>query len=431
MPNFDAIPPHSPENEAAVLSCILSEPKAAAVAFEMLTPDDFYVESNGEIFWAMKALKGVRIDPCIVRNALEKSGKLQSSCFEAFLDKHEFDSMVFAANVEQYAGAVIRASQARKALAIAYRLHKDAIQNPDAATAQAMTELNALASRGAANNPGGAHTLSHWIQEALDEPTPRLLTGYPELDYATDGGFPTGILVVLAALTSDGKSTTALNIAANMAVRGTGVLFITLEDTGKMVAIKLLSLMSGVDVRTVSSKYWTDPENAQLQIAKSDLADLPFQMSQTSDLEAIKTEVRNAARNGVQFVVVDQISHITISPPKMTKYETVSAVTRELQTLATQTGATILALHQLNRSASESRTGIELHHLRDSGSIEQDARMVLLVKKCERDPLKSSAPAVLTVCVAKHSHGPRGREFKLLAYFAHARVDTFNPEAHK
>ncbi len=124
-------------------------------------------------------------------------------------------------------------------------------------------------------------------------------------------------------------------------------------------------------------------------------------------------------------MVVDQLHHVVPSKKEQNKYEKISVVTRDLQTLAMRTGAASLALHQVNRDAN--KKGIELHHLRDSGTIEQDARLVMLVTKCERDAIDDSKPAVLTIQIAKNSHGPRNRVFKLLAHFTHARIESYFP----
>lgn len=271
----------------------------------------------------------------------------------------------------------------------------------------------------------GMQHIASLLAEALKTPLPRLDTGYPEFDQALDGGFVPGCLGILAALTSNGKSTIALNIALSMALRGTPSAIISLEDSQTIVSHKLLSMSSRVELAKISKGTLDAGDRKRIDDANEHLAKCPLYFSETASLEGIKRDVEHAVKMGVHFVIIDQLHHVTLDR-NANPYERISTVTRGLQRLAAQSGVALLVCHQCNRKA-EDDTELKLHHLRDSGTIEQDARLVLLVTKCERDELDSTKPAVLTLKVAKNSHGPRGREFRLLAHFDRASIDNYFP----
>lgn len=262
--------------------------------------------------------------------------------------------------------------------------------------------------------------------ESLLAPVARVSTGFVMLDAALGGGFVPGALYVLAAETSGGKSLIALNVLLRTAAQGTPAMLITLEDGPMIVVRKMLCATAGIELQSVMDARLDQGETEKVKQAHEHLRQLPIQISDAPTLSDIKKQVQAFRQDHMgQLVVIDQTSHVLCEGAN--KFDRTSIVSRELQRLAVDQNVSILALHQFNRRAAEDRPG--LHHLRDSGTVEQDARGVLLITEINRNILKPSEPAILTLEVAKHSYGPRNVECKLVAHYALQRVEDYAGEA--
>jgi len=264
------------------------------------------------------------------------------------------------------------------------------------------------------NGTGKAHHIRHYCGEAIDDMEMciknkgKLIgvpTGFRDLDN-TFGGLKGGQLIVLAARPSIGKSALATNIVANAAL-STGVALFSLEMSGRELATRMLCSQARVNLQNVRNGMMGKWEQTPLIRAGASLASLPIQIDETPSitLNALRGKARRmVSKQGVGLIVVDYLQ-LMRSPSKkadLSRHLEVAEITGGLKELAKELNIPILALAQLNRDIEKRSNGKPLlSDLRESGSIEQDADIVMLM---HRDKEKQEEPT--TVYIAKHRNGP-------------------------
>lgn len=267
------------------------------------------------------------------------------------------------------------------------------------------------------NGNGKTKHIKHFCGEAIDDMEMYLRnkgkligvpTGLRDLDNIF-GGFKGGQLIILAARPSVGKSALAANIVVNAAA-ATGVALFTLEMSGRELATRMLCSQARVNLQNVRHGMMGKWEQSPLIRANTALATLPIQIDETGSitLNALRAKVRRmVSKEGVGFIVIDYLQ-LMRSPSKradLSRHLEVAEITGGLKELAKELNIPILALAQLNRDI-EKRKDIKplLSDLRESGSIEQDADIVMLM---HRDKEKHEEPTI--IYIAKHRNGPLGQ----------------------
>jgi len=267
------------------------------------------------------------------------------------------------------------------------------------------------------NGTGKTKHIKHFCGEAIDDMEMYLLnkgkligapTGFRDLDNIF-GGFKGGQLIILAARPSVGKSALATNIVVNAAAT-TGVALFTLEMSGRELTTRMLCSAARVSLQNIRNGMMGKLEQSPLIRANTTLASLPIQIDETPSitLNALRGKARRmVSKQGVGFIVIDYLQ-LMRSPSKkadLSRHLEVAEITGGLKELAKELNIPILALAQLNRNI-EQRKDIKplLSDLRESGSIEQDADIVMLM---HRDKEKHEEPT--TVYIAKHRNGPLGQ----------------------
>ena len=267
------------------------------------------------------------------------------------------------------------------------------------------------------NRTRKTHHINHFCGEAIDDMEMYIKnkgkiigvpTGFRGLDNIF-GGFKGGQLIILAARPSVGKSALAANIVTN-AASTTGVTLFTLEMSGRELVTRMLCSEAQVSLQNIRNGMMGKWEQSPLIRANSTLASLPIQIDETPSitLNALRAKARRmVSKQGVGFIVIDYLQ-LMRSPSKkadLSRHLEVAEITGGLKELAKELNIPILALAQLNRDI-EKRKDIkpQLSDLRESGSIEQDADIVMLM---HRDKEKPEEPT--TVYIAKHRNGPLGQ----------------------
>jgi replicative DNA helicase len=266
------------------------------------------------------------------------------------------------------------------------------------------------------NVNGKAHHIKHFCGEAIHDMEMCIMnkgkligvpTGFSGLD-KTFGGLKGGQLIILAARPSVGKSALATNMVANAAA-STGVALFSLEMSGRELATRMLCSEARVSLQNVRNGMTSKWEQSPLIRANATLASLPIQIDETPSitLNALRGKVRRmVSKQGVGFIVIDYLQ-LMRSPSKkadLSRHLEVADITGGLKELAKELNIPILALAQLNRDIEKRKdTKPLLSDLRESGSIEQDADIVMLM---HRDKEKQEEPT--TVYIAKHRNGPLG-----------------------
>jgi len=246
------------------------------------------------------------------------------------------------------------------------------------------------------------------ITERMEHPfeVSGIPSGFREIDAYTEG-FTRGDLVIIAARPSVGKTSLALAIGHHVARRGTGVLVFSLEMDSKQIVARFLGLNSRTDLLALRTGNIRDTE------AASALAGLPILIDDTPGISImeLRTKARRAiaqAPGGLGIIVVDYLQLIRTGEHEENRVQELATITRNLKSLARELDVTIVALSQLSRAAGDGGNEPKLSTLRESGSLEQDSDVVVMLWK-DKDETPPNAPRLIRGSIAKNRNGPTGR----------------------
>lgn len=386
-------PPAAPEAERAILGAMLLDPGAAAGGFALLGPDPevFCEEAHQAVYRAMLDLRrgGRGIDMNTVLGELRRSGRLEAVGGVAALSNLTGHGTL--GNIESYAAQVLDAATRRALILRANQLAAEAARGGRDAR-----ELVADLAR-ACDDLAGRHTVAEArrVGDDLDPLIERLeavrvggcvaglRSGLPDLDKIT-GGFRPGSVAILAARPSVGKTALALNIAAQA---GAPVLFFSLEMSALDLRERLVLSLGGFDLARL---HGLDPGALAERIAPAleRVARLPLFVDDRPAITPLdlRASVRAGARkHGVAFVVVDYLQLMRPETRRhgATRNDEVGELSAACKATAKEFGLPMLVLSQLSRLGD--RDEPRLSHLRESGAIEQDADVVLLLSKANAD----------------------------------------------
>ena len=417
-----SLPPHSIQAEEAVLGSVLKNPASIVRVSDFLRPEDFYQQRNRHVFRAMLALftDGVPIDYHSTADRLQQQGVYEASGGLLYLSELNL-ATPSAAHIEHYGRIVERTSIMRqligKAQTIAEIAYRD---NLDAETALEKAEqlILSVSERRVTRDFGPLdEVLSEYMEQvqALKEgefSRYAIQTGYADLDKLL-GGFQRTDLIILAARTSVGKTSLALNLAVNAAVKhNVTVAIFSLEMSSEQLASRLLSMESGVDSARIRSPHLSDQESRKLDAAVNHLAKAPIWVDDTPAIPIMELRSkarRLAAEHGVDLIVVDYLQ-LVASDGSESRVQELGQVSRALKALARELRVPILALSQLSRAVEQRTPHIpQLSDLRESGAIEQDADVVLFIYRDEKYNPDSDKKGIADIIVAKHRNGPTGK----------------------
>ena len=259
--------------------------------------------------------------------------------------------------------------------------------------------------------------------EAHAEPPPHTRSGFNKLDEFL-GGFQRSDLIVVAGRPSMGKTSLALSIARNAAVeQGACVALFSLEMASEPLVTRLLSNESNVDSRRVRFGFYNENEEKRIMEAIGRLSEAPIYIDDTPTLRVV--EVRSKARRlyqerGINLIIVDHLGLMHADIKTENRVQEISYISRSLKAIARELNVPLLAVSQLSR-APEWRASHrpQLSDLRDSGSIEQDADVVIFIYRDDyyyptREGWEKDHPGVdypqgiANIMVAKHRNGPTG-----------------------
>ena len=427
----ERLPPHDIDAEDSVLGSLLINGDAMPEVAPLLKPEDFYRESNR---WCYKACielydRGVAIDQVSVENELSRLEKLTSAGGAAYLS--QLISVVpTSAHIEHYARIVHRMAMMRRIIESAGAISKigyEAGPDEDEALSKAEDILFQLRSgQGSRDFVHIREILDQYLDEsgfgpdAEAEPLSVALTGFHNLDTLL-GGLHRSDLIILAARPSLGKSSLALNIARTAALeQGARVAVFSLEMGKQQVVQRLLSSESGVDTRKFRLGEFTADEEANVIEATGKLAQAPIYIDDSALLNIV--ELRSKAKrlhleNPIDLIIVDYIGLMLQRGDN--NVAEMSEISRSLKLLARDLDVPLLALSQLSR-APELRNDHRpmLSDLRESGSIEQDADVVMFIYKGDRYyteqqwaklfPDQMYPKGIADIIVGKHRNGPTG-----------------------
>lgn len=382
--------------ESCLIGCYLLDPTKLNQA--RLTATDFFDQQLGKLFalLADRYDAGIPIDPVALR---EPSKAIFDNPAATLAEL--FSKVPSVHGAEYYAGLVREASKLRKLQSIADDINDgctDTTQNSETIIVAVEHRLNGLHSD-VTNTAITAFDAGMNLIDELATPKKRrpVFTGIESVDQIVGGILP-GELEIIAARPGNGKTSLAMQIALQTAKQSRPVLFCSLEMTALELIGRVLCGMAGIDNRNLR-RGQVDPR--ELHAANEELEGMPLEIWDPP--AATMQKIRGVARmqSELDLLIVDYIGLIQPRDRKLPRYEQVTEITAELKQLAKELCIPVIALCQLNRQAD----GKEplLSHLRESGSIEQDADVVLFLHRIkeQEDNFK--------LIVGKHRHGETGK----------------------
>jgi replicative DNA helicase len=419
----EPLPPHNTDAEAAVLGGLLIDRDAVGRVATFLRPPDFYRERNGTIYEAMLALYERRepVDYLTLSDELQRTGHYDEVGGLVYLSSL-FNEVPTSLHVEQYARIVEAASLRRRLIRAAGRiagLGYDESLEAEKALEEAEQVLFAVAERRLSRDfQKLADVLrAYWEQLLLAADVDRLErsipTNYTDLDKLL-GGLQRADLIILAARPSMGKSSLALCLARNAAVDfGAKVGIFSLEMSLAQLAQRLLFSESGVDSSRLRQGILGQTERRKLADALGTLASAPMYLDDTPNIAL--SELRAKARRlhqelgGLDLLIVDYLQLIQGSG-KENRVNEISEISRSLKALARELEVPVVALSQLSRAVETRSPHIPmLSDLRESGSLEQDADVVMFIYREEVYERDTENKGIAEIHVAKHRNGPTGK----------------------
>ncbi len=424
--SLDRLPPQSIEAEQSVLGALLIDKDAVIEVAEFLRADDFYRGHHGTIYTAVLDLYERRepVDLVTVSEVLERNGHLDAVGGSAYLTSL-INLTPTAVNAVHYGRIVERKAVLRNLIAAAGRIAGigyEETADVSAAVDRAEQELFAVSQKRIEAGFSPLKALLHSAYDRLDYlhqhkgEISGVKTGFKDLDTLTTG-LQRSDLIVLAARPSIGKTSLALNIAEHAAVReGKTVGIFSLEMSKEQLVLRLLSSVANIDSQRLRTGFLEEMDFTRLAPAMNNLAEAPIYIDDTPNISTM--ELRTKARRlqaeaGLDMLVVDylQLMQSTIQSRDANRVQEVSEITRGLKSLARELQVPVVALSQLSRQA-EMRESKEprLSDLRESGSIEQDADLVIFLwREKERGTEEADADGeVVKLRLAKHRNGPTG-----------------------
>lgn len=442
------LPPHSVEAEQSVLGGIFFSPDAFNKIVDLIRPDDFYRGPHKHIFEAMTDLysKSEPIDIITVSEMLNDKEALEAAGGRPYLMDLAM-SVATAENITYYAKIIRNKSTLRKLITagndIAGICYQPAV-DPEEAIDQAQQKVFEIAQHGV---PNDLTHIKDILPESFDQIEERcnnpgqlmgVSTGFYDLDNYTSGLCKSD-LIILAARPSMGKTAFCLNIVTHVALREKKpVLVFSLEMGKEQLVLRMLCSEGEIDAQKIRTGEVATHEFAKISQAMSNLGDAPIYIDDTPgmtvmEMRAKARKVQMESGGDLGLIVIDYMQ--LMSGPgggggnEANRNQEISGISRGLKGLARELKVPVMALSQLSR-AVESRQDKKpmLSDLRESGSIEQDADLVMFIYRDEYYNKESERPGTADIIIAKQRNGPVG-EINLL--FRNALTRFLNPADRK
>jgi len=435
----EKLPPHDIDAEEAVIGSLLIAGDAI-YKIDFLEQSDFYHEQNQWLYGACLSLyqrpEPAAINQITLAQELDRQGKLEACGGAAYLS-HLISIVPTPLDIEHYAQIVYRLAISRRLIDAARRIEAIGYQaNPDIEHSLGQAEDVLFRLRHGQSPRDFVHirqVLDKYFEEAAPSPTsgeegdkealPYVFSGFTGLDELL-GGFQHSDLVIIGGRPSMGKTSLSLNIARNAAVeQGAGVALFSLEMARDSLVWRLLSSESGVNLTRIRLGQHTEDEEKRIMDAIGVLSEAPIYIDDTPQLRMV--EMRSKARrlhqeHHIDLIILDYLHLMQADNRTENRVQELSLLSRSLKGLARDLDVPVLALSQLSR-ASEFRASHvpQLSDLRESGSIEQDADVVIFVNRDELHYPTREAweivnqgeqyPPPADIIVAKHRNGPIGQ----------------------
>lgn len=445
------LPPQAVDLEEAVIGAMLLEGKSLNSVIDILKPESFYKESNGEIFGAIRDLFGAgqAVDILTVTQALRKSGKLDFVGGPLYISQLT-NRVASTANIETHARIVSQKFIQRELIRVSNEIIRDAYdETTDTFDLLDKAESN-IFEVAEGNIRKSSDKMSTLVKTAMDaieaarknedgvSGTP---TGFNAVDKLT-GGWQKSDMIVIAARPGMGKTAFVLSMARNVAVDfKRPVAVFSLEMSGVQLVQRLIASETEINAEKLRKGQLKDYELTQLHNRVVTLSDAPIFIDDTPALSVFELRAkcrRLKSNHGIELIIIDYLQLMTAGESKGgNREQEISTISRSIKQIAKELDVPVIALSQLSRSV-ETRGGDKrpmLSDLRESGAIEQDADIVGFIYRPEyygltefNDNERTPAQGLAELIIAKHRNGGldniRLRFIANLAKFAD--VDGYN-----
>jgi replicative DNA helicase len=418
--------PESLAAEAAVLGSMIMDPECIGEVIEHLGRDSFYRTEHQKIFEAIIGLyeknRGEAIDGVLLRDELEKRRQLEEIGGVEYIAKI-LDSLPSSANVLYYAGIVKDKHLLRETIAAASEILEDAF-DLTGETAEKLDEAErkifAVTDKRISGNAVPLKDLVTRAYELIEKRDGKLVTGlatgYHQLDDATCG-MQNGEMIIIAGRPSMGKTSLALNMAEHIgAIDRLPVAIFSLEMGRQQLAERFLCSIGEMDAQKVRKGMLSTEDYEKLQHACAELYEAPVYIDDTSTLTPLELRAKSRRLKSlydIRCVIVDYLQLMHLGSGKVeSRQQEITTISRYLKALARELNIPVVVLSQLNRSP-EGREGHKprMSDLRESGSIEQDADVVILLHREDyyhRGDKEHVPDNKADLIIAKQRNGPTG-----------------------
>jgi replicative DNA helicase len=413
----DKVPPHSIESEQAVLGALLLDWDSMSEVVTTLKPEKFYSLQNQLIYEALFKLftKNIKGDTLSLINKLTEDGKLEQAGGTAYIASLT-DKVPSSENIEYYANVVKDRATRRDLIKATSEIRSSAFelnQESNLILDQAEKKIFALAEH---SEMSVIHDVKNVMIQEIDLIEKRFKsknqftgvpTGFANLDAMTSG-FQNSDLIILGARPSIGKTAMALSMMQHISLdRKIPCGFFSLEMSTELIGMRILAQESRVSMSKIRSGMIKIDEIQKIQDAAGRWFEAPLYIVDTPNMRLL--ELRSMARrmvekHGVKIIFIDYIGLIATENPTAPVFEQVSEISKSLKALARELKIPIVALSQVSRNAEGEEPN--LAQLRGSGSVEQDADVVMFL---HRERLKDESPIQdAKLILAKQRNGATG-----------------------
>lgn len=439
----ERIPPQSIEAEKSMLGCLMLDKNAIIKVVDFMEPRDFYRPHHQEIYKACKDLfeKEEPIDMLSVASRLRDNGKLEEIGGNSYL-ADLINTVPTATNVFNYAKIVQRKRILRDLISAGHEMEelgRNEIEDIDILLDRAEKRIFSIAQK-------SLNQAFLPVKASLEDAFERieklskyqgglrgLGTGFTSLDN-TLAGLQKSDLIILASRPSMGKSALAMNIASHVAINEKmPVGIFSLEMSRDQLVDRLIADHSGVDMWRIRtgrlSSEGEDNDFTRIQHALGVLSEAPIYIDDAAISNILQMRAmarRLQAEKGLGLIIIDYLQLMEPRNNMQGLVQQVSEISRSLKSLARELNVPVLALSQLSRAVEQRSPQVpRLADLRESGSLEQDADVVLLIYREDRYRPETARKNIADIMIAKHRNGPIG---KVELYFDNARVSFRNLE---
>lgn len=428
-PQFDREPPHSVEAERAVLGAMLINNDAVGVGIEILgtkAEETFYAPAHQRVYDTMVRLfqESTPVDATTVTARFVHEGTLEEAGGAVFIGEL-MNAVPTSANIEHYAKIVLNAAVLRRLITACSDVTQAAYDNPPDTNAlldNAESQIFAIAETRQLNPIYQVGDLLEDSINRIEEMMKSrsgitgLPSGYVELDQKLSGFQPSD-MIVLAARPSVGKTAFALNVAGNAAVHEKkSVLLFSLEMSKEQLTQRLLCMEGQINSERLRTGFLAHEEFPKLQRAAGMLSQAPIYIDDTPNIGVLELRSkarRHAAQRGCDLIIIDYLQLMSSPGRVENRQAEIAEISRSVKGIARELRVPVIALSQLSREAEKDDQGMpKLFHLRESGAIEQDADVVMMLSRVPSSESEGN-DNLIRLNIAKQRNGPTGH-FDLL-----------------